>query len=171
MNFRSKMHMAQELMSGKRFVNKHGDMIRYDESLPNNPFRISRYNNIDDSVPMVNEWNVFGQNIWTDVSPESKNNSLDIHSIGIITNKGEFDKFVLDEGVELEFNHTDHTMYFRPVAPLKPKSAKTVYEWLYKTNFTSDWEISPVLKSEEEAKDFFDKCKYKKTGREFEVEV
>jgi hypothetical protein len=53
---------------------------------------------------------------------------------------------------------------------IKPNT-KTVYEWLYKTNFTSNWEISPVLKSEEEAKDFFDRCKYKKTGREFEVEV
>jgi hypothetical protein len=61
--------MAQELIAGKRFVNKHSDVIRYDESFRNSPFRISRYNNIDDSVPMVDEWNAFGQNIWTEVKP------------------------------------------------------------------------------------------------------
>jgi hypothetical protein len=114
--------MAQALMSGKRFINNHGDTIRYDESFRNSPFRISRYNNIDDSVPMVNEWNAFAQNIWTDVSPRRKNCDLDVYSISIMTNKGEFDKFVLDEGVELEFNHTDHTMYFRPVTSSDPKS-------------------------------------------------
>jgi hypothetical protein len=53
---------------------------------------------------------------------------------------------------------------------IKP-AVKVVYEWLYKTNFSNDWEISPVLKSEEEAKDFFDRCKYKKTGRSWEIEV
>jgi hypothetical protein len=52
---------------------------------------------------------------------------------------------------------------------VKP-AVKIVYEWLYKTNFSNDWEISPVLKSEEEAKDFFDRCKYKKTDRSWEVE-
>jgi hypothetical protein len=53
---------------------------------------------------------------------------------------------------------------------IKP-ATKIVYEWIYKTNFAMDWEISPVLKSEEEAKDFFDRCEYKKTGRSWEIET
>jgi hypothetical protein len=120
MKFESKMHMVQELIAGKRFANKHGDIIRYDESFPNSPFRVNHYANTDGSVPMGSEWNAIGQNIWTEVSPHSKS-PVYIYTIRIMTDRGEFTKFTLDEGVELEFNHTDHTMYFRPATPLELK--------------------------------------------------
>jgi hypothetical protein len=115
MKFKTQKHMVQELIDGKCFANCHGDVIRYDESFPNNPFRISRYADMNVSVPMTSGWNEFDQKIWVEVTFR-KSSPLDIHSISIMTDKGEFGKIVLEEGVELEFNHTDHTMYFRPTA-------------------------------------------------------
>jgi hypothetical protein len=115
MTFKTQKHMVQELLDGKCFANCYGDVIRYDESFPNNPFRLSSYTNTGESVPMTSGWDKFDQKIWVEVSFR-KSYPLDIHSISIMTDKGEFNKLVLEEGVELEFNHTDHTMYFRPTA-------------------------------------------------------
>jgi hypothetical protein len=175
--FKTQKHMIQELVDGKCFANCYGDVIRYDESFPDSPFRISQYTNMNESVPMTSGWNKADQKIWVEIpsysstDEDKSSDTIEVYTINIVTDKGEFDKFILEEGVELEFNHADNTLYFRPATENKPKSTKTVYEWLYKTKFTRDWEISPVLKSEEEAKDFFDRCEYKKTGRSWEVEV
>jgi hypothetical protein len=112
MKFESKTHLTQELLNGKCFANCYGNMIHYDESSLNNPFRVS-YASMDESSPMTSEWDEFDQKVWVEVSSK-KSDSLNVYSISIMTDKGEFNKLVLEEGVELEFNHTDHTMYFRP---------------------------------------------------------
>ena len=101
-------------------------------------------------------------------------NDINIHSISIMTDKGEFTElteFTLDEGVELEFNHTDNTLHFRPTTPLGLKSTKTVYEWMYKAKYSKKWIIAPMLMTDEEASNFYTDFEYKKTGRSFEVEV
>lgn len=67
MNFKNKMHMALELISGKSFADDDGDVIRYDESFRHSPFRISSRNNLKESVPMVSEWDNHDKDIWTEI--------------------------------------------------------------------------------------------------------
>ena len=57
---------------------------------------------------------------------------------------------------------------------IKPKEpeTKTIYEWIYKSNSTGRWFTTEALMTEKEAEVFFDSTTiYKKTGREFEVEI
>jgi hypothetical protein len=198
MRFNSKAHMAQELMSGKRFADDIDVIVYYDEKLPN-PFRYG-------SNEMNGIWDDYNKDVWTEVKPRHVHQDLiDSYQEGQLwqfkgPNQKDWDSVLISKprwcpssnyrlhphndliqahrnGAKIQYygmegwtdvlspNWDTDTQY-----RIKP-STKIVYEWIYKTNFTSDWEISPVLKTEEEAKDFFDRCKYKKTGRSWEVEV
>jgi hypothetical protein len=53
---------------------------------------------------------------------------------------------------------------------IKP-ATKIVYEWMFKSKFEDKWMIEEVLLDEEKAKEHFKEHTYRKTGREFEVEV
>ncbi|WP_287911508.1 hypothetical protein, partial [Thermofilum sp.] len=121
--------MVRELLTGKCFANCYGNVILYDESSPNNPFRVSYYDNMSNSSPMDSEWDEFNQKIWVEIQLQQHTDDIersyhiDVRSISIMANKGEFTKFTLDNGIELEFNHTDNTLHFRPVTPSKQKSS------------------------------------------------
>lgn len=52
---------------------------------------------------------------------------------------------------------------------IPPKETETVYEWMYKNSHGS-WDILPTLLTEEQIKIELITFKYKKTGREFQVE-
>jgi hypothetical protein len=52
---------------------------------------------------------------------------------------------------------------------VKP-TTETLYEWIFKTKYKSNWMVESFLLSEEEAKHHFDKHEYRKTGRSWEVE-
>jgi hypothetical protein len=54
---------------------------------------------------------------------------------------------------------------------IKPKT-KIIYEWICKSKLGGTWELGALLLSEEEAKEYyFNEYEYRKTGREFKVEV
>jgi hypothetical protein len=173
--FKTQKHMIQELLDGKCFANCYGDVIRYDESFPDNPFRVIRCDNMDESAPITSGWHESDQKIWVEIpSPQctddnKSSNTIEVYNISIITDKGVFDKFVLEEGVELEFNHVDNTMYFRPVIENSPKSTKTVYEWMYKSKGGTKWAVRDILLGEEDAEKHFVGYEYEKTGRSWEV--
>jgi hypothetical protein len=204
MKFKSKAHMAQELMSGKRFSDDIDVVVYYDEKLPN-PFRYG-------SNEMIGIWDDYNKDIWTEVKPRhihqdlidsyrtgqawqylephmdglykdckscstwiepswNTRNKYRLHPhndlIQAYRNGAKIQVYSNNEWIDIEL---EPYWYEDSQYRIKP-AVKVVYEWLYKTNFSNDWEISPVLKSEEEAKDFFDRCKYKKTGRSWEVEA
>lgn len=65
MRFNSKEHMAQELMSGKRFISESGLDIYFDTTC-DNPFRCGA-----DSI-LGSTWKIYEQNIWKEVNPTPK---------------------------------------------------------------------------------------------------
>jgi hypothetical protein len=68
---------------------------------------------------------------------------------------------ITDKQVEAALKHLPHGY----------PTTKTVYEWMLKSKFSHKWMVEDLLMSEEEAKDYFDKHEYQKTGRSWEVEV
>jgi hypothetical protein len=68
MKFKSKAHMAQELMAGKRFADDIDVVVYYDEKLPN-PFRYG-------SNEMLSIWDDYSKDIWTEVKPKHVHQDL-----------------------------------------------------------------------------------------------
>ena len=78
MKFASKTYMAQELLAGKRFINKQGDTIYYDVFglSSKSPFRVSKYDQLATAEPMEGEWDAFNQDIWDEVKPRRVHQDL-----------------------------------------------------------------------------------------------
>jgi hypothetical protein len=92
---------------------------------------------MDESSPMTSEWTEFDKKIWVEIQPHHHRD--DVQSISNMANKGEFTKFTLDNGIELEFNHTDNTLHFRPVTPSKHSSS-------VKDEFDLETQLSEALR-------------------------
>jgi hypothetical protein len=59
MKFKSKAHLAQELINGKKFVTRAGTVIHYNDEY-SNPFRC-------EEDGMLGIWNLYNIDIWTEV--------------------------------------------------------------------------------------------------------
>jgi hypothetical protein len=203
MKFESKAHMAQELIAGKRFINKTGEVLHYDGNRPYSPFRLGENS-------MNVSWENYNQDIWTEIKPRhihqdlidsyqdgqvwqyrhnSKANWLDL-SNHLMSWQPDWDentqyrlhphnKFIqaYRNGAQIQvYNHgkwvdiPDPSWHEDDQYRIKP-ATKIVYEWMFKSKFENKWMIEEVLLDEEEAKGHFEKHEYRKTGREFEVEV
>jgi hypothetical protein len=68
MKFESKAHMAQELMSGKRFTN-NGEFVIYYDPTRVNPFRCN-------SDEMSHIWDAYYLNIWEEAKPKHVHQDL-----------------------------------------------------------------------------------------------
>jgi hypothetical protein len=162
MKFESKAHMAQELMSGKRFTN-NGEFVIYYDPTRVNPFRCNSYE-------MSHIWDAYYLDVWEEVKPKHVHQDL-------------IDSY--REGQVWQYRHnskaswldlSNHLTSWQPdwdedtQYRIKP-ATKIVYEWMFKSKFEDKWMIEEVLLDEEEAKTCFKEHAYRKTGREFEVEV
>jgi hypothetical protein len=69
MKFESKAQMAQELIAGKRFINKTGEVLHYDGNRPYSPFRLGENS-------MNVSWESYNQDIWTEIKPRHVHQDL-----------------------------------------------------------------------------------------------
>jgi hypothetical protein len=74
MRFRSKRHMAQELLAGKRFKNKSGLVIYYNERFLN-PFRCN-------TKSIMDVWEDYDKDIWEEVKYHVHRDLMDIYEEG-----------------------------------------------------------------------------------------
>ena len=111
---------------------------------------------------LVPKWNNYSVYIVDDKHAEIRKMKNDDDSLVI-----EF----YDDGAKKWREPRDLNWDLRTQYRIKPET-KTIYEWMYKLNSTDRWFIDEALMTEKEAEAFFDSVKaYRKTGREFEVEV
>jgi hypothetical protein len=140
MKFNSKAHMAQELISGKRFQSVSGLEICYDDRYTK-PFRYC-------SNTMLDICDAYSLDIWEEVKSCANTR----------VNHGEC------ADIELKpYWHEDSQYRIKP-------TTKTIYEWMYRSKGSTKWAIREILLSEEEAKRHFGRHEYRKTGRSWEVE-
>jgi hypothetical protein len=202
MKFNSKVHMAQELIAGKRFADDIDVVVYYDEKLPN-PFRYG-------SSEMNGIWDDYNKDIWTEVKPRHVHQDLiDSYQEGQVwqyrhssnanwrdlsnhltdwqpdwkedtqyrlhphneliqahRNGAKIQAYICGDWIEEPYPDWYEDTQYR----VKPVT-KTVYEWMFKTKYKNNWIVESILLSEEEAKHYFNKHEYQKTGRSWEVEA
>jgi hypothetical protein len=146
MKFDSKKHMAQALLEGRRFKNKAGTLLHYDESKPYSPFRIGE-------VSASAQWDSYNEDIWEEVPRPVINGAWDL-----CQRSAEAATTTIADALE---------DIMRGVAP----TTNTLYEWMYHERETDDWVISKYLLDELSADVFFGDAPYRKTGRSWEVPV
>lgn len=204
MRFESKAHMAQELLSGKRFRNKAGTIIHYNENKSYSPFRIG-----EDS--MSSTWDTYIKDIWEEVKPRHVHQDLidsyekgqawqylEPHMAGLWQDSKSCNTWIepcwnerneyrlhpyndliqaFNNGAKIQYNYngkwadtTNPNWCVYLQHRIKP-TTKTIYEWMYKSMLDNKWEVESLIMDEKEAKKYFCKQEYKKTGRSWEVEV
>jgi hypothetical protein len=202
MKFKSKAHLAQELIAGKRFTN-NGKFVIYYDPTHTNPFRCNTHK-------MESIWELYDKDIWTEIECKPRHihqelmdsyqegqawqvkcgdvfkNNVDgngnwvkptweesiiyrLHPhnelIQAHRNGAKIQAYICGDWVEEPYpDWYDDTKY-----RIKPETKK-VYEWMFKCKLGGSWVIADRIMDEEEAKKYFVKCEYRKSGREFEVE-